>query len=240
MKFPPPNPERNKLQHHAVTIDGTAGSGKGTLATRISEKYKIKFLDTGTIYRTVVYAALKNNIALTDTFAVAKMAKTLNFDFKHLGNNQFATFLDGENIEDKIRLPEVDKGLPLTAPQAEIRAALLQRQIKFVAEWTPMYGVLLDGRDCGARIAPEATIKFFITGDARVRAERRQKQLAARGIDVSLDELHADMTFRDERDAPNTIQTADAHVLDCCNMNAEEVFAAAVKIIEEAVPNAKE
>jgi len=226
------NDLRNPLKNMAITIDGTAASGKGTLATKLSERYKMKFLDTGTLYRTAVLASLQAGVDLKDSDEVARIARKMVFDFKHTGNNKFATFLDGVNVEAGIRSVEVDKGLPLTAPVAVIRAALLDRQINFAKEWKPIYGVILDGRDCGARIAPDAEVKLFITGDARIRAERRQAQLAERDIEMSLDELHADMVRRDERDAPNTIQTDDAHVLDCTKLNADEVFAAAVAIIE--------
>ncbi|MFZ2619614.1 MAG: (d)CMP kinase, partial [Alphaproteobacteria bacterium] len=201
--------QTNPLKGHVVTIDGPSASGKGTLAKRLSRIYRMKYLDTGTLYRTVVLAALRQGVSLTDTAAVAEVGRTMNFDFKHIGNNHFSTFLDGEDVEAAIRTPEVDKGIPLTAPEPAIRQALFDRQHQFALTWKDVYGVLLDGRDCGARIFPEASVKFFIVGDVAERARRRIVQLQEAGLTVNATDIEADMRKRDQRDAPNTLQTPD-------------------------------
>ena len=146
------------LTNHTITIDGPTASGKGTLAKRLSAKYKAKYLDTGTLYRALTWAVLKCNIPLDDTSVIVVMATKMDFDFRHIGNNQFATFMDGESIERLIRTPEVDAATPILATNPDVRIALLDVQKKFVRTWAPQYGVILDGRDTGARIAPEALV----------------------------------------------------------------------------------
>lgn len=223
----------NPLKGHVITVDGPSASGKGTLALRLAKHYRVKYLDTGTLYRAVVYQALQEGVDLADTPAVAAVGQAMEFDYRHTGNNVFATFLNGENVEAGIRTPEVERGIPLTAPEPLVRAALRGRQTDFAEQWKDVYGVVLDGRDCGAVIYPQATVKLFMVGDARQRAERRAAQYMAQGLDVDVETIHADLLRRDARDAPNTIQTPDAVVIDVTKLGIEEVLATAIEVIDK-------
>lgn len=225
-------PSSSPLTGICITIDGPSASGKGTLARRLAKHFRMKYLDTGAIYRTAAWQVLSKGVDPQDTAAVLPLLIGLNFDFKHVGNNTFGMFVDGEVITTAIRKPNVGDAASLLAIQPEVREALYACQRQFAERWVNTYGVILDGRDCGGRIYPRAQLKFFVDADPAVRAERRQLEFAAQGIDLPLADIAEKLAARDARDAPNTIKTADAVVIDCTAINADEVLANALTHIQ--------
>jgi cytidylate kinase len=223
---------KNPLKGYVITLDGPSACGKGTLARKLSRRFRMKYLDTGTIYRAVAYQALRQGVSLEDSAALVAVAQALDFDFRHVGQNRFATFVAGENVEAGIRTLEVDRAVRPVAVNADVRAAIKSLQTNFAEHWKDTYGVILDGRDTGGRIYPAAEVKFFMEGDARTRARWRAKQLTDQGITVNEDDIYRDLVMRDENDAPNTIRTPDAVVIDVSRLRAEEVEARAVEVIE--------
>lgn len=212
-----------------ITIDGPSASGKGTLARRLAKHFRMKYLDTGAIYRTAAWQVLAKGVDPQDTQAVLPLLTALDFDFKHVGNNKFGMFVDGQDITAAIRKPNVGDAASLLAIQPPVREALYACQRQFAERWINTYGVILDGRDCGGRIYPSAQLKFFVDADPTVRAERRKLEFAEQRVDIPLAEVAEKLAARDERDAPNTIKTADAVLIDCTTINADDVLQLALE-----------
>lgn len=204
-----------------IAVDGPAASGKGTIAARLAQTYGLPHLDTGLLYRAVGVKVLQDGGSLDDEAAATEAARGL----------------DAAGLSDDARLTtgEAGEAASRVAGHPGVRAALLELQQAFAAQ---AGGAVLDGRDIGTVIAPEATAKLFVTATPRVRAERRWKQLTARGFDIAYDDMLADIQRRDERDAGRgaapMIQADDAVLLDTTDMGIEAAFDAARRIVEAA------
>lgn len=233
MIFDPLHP----LIGQVICVDGPSASGKGTLAKHLARAYRLKFLDTGVLYRSVAWLVLDAGADPADPAAAVAAAQALAekglFDFKHIGNNKFSVYLKGRDVTDEVRGPQVSGAASVVARQLPVRAALLDMQQSFAAHWKDIYGVVLDGRDTGGRIAPEAGLKIFLTASPEARAERRQREFAGMGKEVPLAEVLADLAARDERDRVNTIQTPDSLLVDASAMDAKAVLAHVYGLIEQ-------
>ncbi|MDX2233670.1 MAG: (d)CMP kinase [Hyphomonadaceae bacterium] len=204
-----------------IAIDGTTASGKGTLAKAIAQRYGLKRLDTGAIYRAVALALLDAGADPADE-GVATAA---------------AAALDLEAIdEERIRSGAVGAAASVVAAHPGVRAALLAAQRAFAAHPD---GAVLDGRDIGTVVCPDADVKFFVVADLAVRAERRWKELVARGEAPSLETVAADIAARDKRDAERpiapTARAPGAYLLDTTALDAAATAAAACAIIDAAL-----
>ena len=226
---------RNPLAGVGVAIDGVYASGKGTLATTLARLYRMKFLDTGTLYRAVAWKVLAAGEDPTDIDVAERAARALEFDFRHMGNNVFGVWVDGRDVSAEIRTPLVSENSSVVAVQHKVREALLDFQKGFAAHWQPLIGVIMDGRDVGARIMPQAQVKLFLTGDVDVRARRRWLDYAAMGKEKPLEAVVAELRARDGRDADNTIRTKDCIVIDTTAMDQAGVLRAAQAAVEERV-----
>ena len=191
-----------------ITIDGPAASGKGTIAERVAAALGFHYLDSGALYRIATYAALKQGVPPDDAAALTRVAQQLAPVFR-----DGEIFLDGENITRAIRTEEVSAATSRVATVPGVRTALTSLQKK--AAQLP--GLVADGRDMGTVIFPEATLKVFMTASARVRAQRRYKQLLDRGEQADLDAITADLEARDLRDSQRSTAplrpAADARLL---------------------------
>ena len=201
-----------------ITIDGPAASGKGTVAERIAHELGFHYLDSGALYRLATFAALKHGISLDDAAALAAQAANLDpvFDGEKI-------LFEGEDVSTAIRSEAVSSATSQVAAIPEVREALFNLQRRFAR--AP--GLVADGRDMGTVIFPKAELKVFLTATARVRAERRYKQLVERGEAADLDALTRDLEARDKRDRER--ETAplraaiDAYILDTSEMDIESV-----------------
>ena len=212
-------------KHIIVAIDGQAGVGKGTLAKRLSQKFHFKYLDTGTLYRGVTLRVVESGADPKNAKECINAAKNgFDFDFKHVGDGQFAAFLGERNVEADIRTREVSQVVPYISNCQGVRDVLFDFQVNFAKEWKGKTGVVLDGRDIGTRICPDADIKFFLDAAPEVRAQRRLQELRARGSDISFDDILADVKKRDAQDADNTKPANDAILVDTSTMDADTVF----------------
>ncbi len=204
-----------------IAIDGPAASGKGTLGKRIAKHYGLAHLDTGLIYRAVAYALIRDCRPLTDEAEAAIAARKLDIDS-----------LD----EEKLRGSEMGAAASKVAAFPGVRAALVQLQRAFAAR---PEGAVLDGRDIGTVICPNAEVKLFVTATAEERANRRFKELAARGDPITYEEVLADIRARDERDTSRAVsplrQAEDAALLDTTKMDIDAAFRAAVAIVDAAM-----
>jgi cytidylate kinase len=204
-----------------IAVDGPAASGKGTIAARLAQTYGLPHLDTGLLYRAVGMGLLDQGGALDDAVSAETVARSL--DVSHLSDTERLTSRGAGEAASRVA------GYP------GVRAALLEFQRTFAGQ---AGGAVLDGRDIGTVIAPEATAKLFITATPEVRARRRWLQLTRRGETLAYEDMLADIIRRDERDAGRgaapMIQAADAVLLDTTDMDIETAFDAARRIVEAA------
>ena len=208
-------------RHLVIAVDGPAASGKGTIAARLAATYGLPHLDTGLLYRAVGMHLLAEGRALDDEAAAEAAAWSL--------------VPAGLSDDERLTTGEAGEAASRVAGYPGVRAALLELQQAFAAQ---SGGAVLDGRDIGTVIAPDAPAKLFVTATPEVRATRRWKQLTARGIDIGFEEMLADIRRRDERDAGRgaapMVQAADAVLLDTTDMDIEAAFDAARRIVEAA------
>ena len=201
-----------------ITVDGPAASGKGTLARRLAKHYGLPHLDTGLLYRGVGYLMLEGNHALEDVAMAARIAQEL--DVSKLDNDALRTDRVGEAASQVAAIPGV-------------RAALLKLQQDFARQ---PGGAVLDGRDTGTVIAPDADVKLFVMATPEERARRRHIELAARRTPVEYCEVISDIKKRDERDSGRSIAplkpASDAVLLDTTGLDIEAAFRAAIEIVE--------
>ena len=201
-----------------IAIDGPAASGKGTLGRRLAQHYGYRHLDTGLLYRAVAKAVLDADKPATDQAAAIAAARAL--DYGHLDDPALKTDAIGNVASIVSAIPEV-------------RAALLEFQKAFAAR-PP--GAVLDGRDIGTVIAPQAEVKIFLTASPQERARRRVREAQARGETADLVAILADIEKRDERDANRTvapfIPALDAHLLDTTHLDIDAAIRAAIDIVE--------
>ena len=206
--------------HLIIAIDGPSASGKGTIAVRLASHFGFAHLDTGLLYRAVGSAVLKAGGDPVDAEAAAKAARTLNY-----------ASLGDPALRDDGAATAASK----VAAIPEVRQALLQFQKDFCAHPPGgAEGAVLDGRDIGTVIAPQAPVKIYVTASTEARAERRFKELQTRGESVTYAAVLMDMQTRDKRDSSRSVAPAkpalDAVILDTTKMTADEAFAEALKI----------
>lgn len=214
-----------------ITIDGPSGSGKGTIAGRLANQLGWALLDSGALYRLLACCAEQHGVAWADEPALARLAEHLDVQFIAEAGREQRILLEGKDATDRIRNEQVGAGASQVAALPAVRAALLQRQRAFLQ--AP--GLIADGRDMGTVVFPQAALKVFLTASAEERAQRRFKQLKAKGDDVSLGSLLEEIRARDERDTQRSVAplkpAADAIVLDSTELSIEQVLA---RILSEA------
>ena len=214
-----------------IAIDGPVGSGKGTVSHRIASDLGFRLLDSGALYRVLALAARMREISLDGGTTLARLARTLDIDFvSGDAANPVRTLLDGVDVTGEIRTEQCGNDASRVSARPEVRDALLVRQHGF--RRPP--GLVADGRDMGSVVFPDASAKVFLTATARARAERRHKQLMAKGIDVSVTRLSREMAERDRRDRERAIAplkpAEDAVVVDTTGLDVDTVVARVLEI----------
>jgi len=200
-----------------IAIDGPAGSGKSTIAKLIAEDLGLVYLDTGAMYRLVTLKALNEGI-LGDFEKIKKMLDNLNIDIKENG-----FYLDNVDVSDEIRKPIVSENVSDIAAIREVREKMVDLQRKF----SESKNVILDGRDIGTVVFPNADVKIFLVADAKERANRRYKELVKKGENVKIEEIYENILKRDEIDSTRKEsplkKAEDAIEVDTTSKNIEEV-----------------
>lgn len=217
-----------------VTIDGPSGSGKGTLSQLLAKKLGFHLLDSGALYRITALASLQKNIDLENVEAVANVALNLHIRFDVSGDKTII-FLEDKNVTDAIRAETISMAASKVAAYQPVRSALLARQRAFAT--AP--GLIADGRDMGTVVFPDAPVKLFLTASAEARAERRYKQLIAKGETVDKTILVKEIQERDDRDTKRSVSplvpASDAVIVDSTSMSIEQVFDVMLNTIHKKI-----
>lgn len=217
-----------------LTIDGPSGSGKGTIARAVADRLGWHMLDSGAIYRAVGYAAGLKDLDLSDAEAVARCAAVTRIEFRDPGDGgETRVIIDGQDATDAIRTETAGAAASAIAALPPVRKALVDKQLAF--RQPP--GLVADGRDMGTVIFPEAPFKVFLTASAAERAERRYKQLKAKGLAVTLTSLLHEIELRDARDASRTVaplrSAVDAVVIDTTGQPIPAVVAEVLAVVRK-------
>lgn len=216
----------------SIAIDGPASAGKSTLAKKIAEKLSFIYVDTGAIYRTIGLFCIKNNIDMNSEEEVSKHCQEAIIDIKYKDGIQ-QIFLNNENVTSEVRKEEVGRAASITSVYRSVREYLLSMQ-RHIAEND---NVVMDGRDIGTVVLPNAQIKIFLVASVQERAIRRHKELLEKGIPKSLEEVKQDIIDRDIRDSSRELaplkQARDAILLDTTNMSVDDEIDFVVKLCSE-------
>ena len=214
-----------------VAIDGPAGAGKSTIAKLVAKELRLIYVDTGAMYRTIGLYMLKNGIDIHDEAAVGAALPDVSVSIGYDESGLQRLYLNGEDVTALIRTPEVSEAASVTSAYPKVREKLLDLQHTLARE----NDVVMDGRDIGTVILPDAQVKIFLTASVRVRALRRMKELLEKGEAVSLEMVEQEIRERDYRDSHRETaplrQAEDAVLLDTSDLTIEEVISKAVSLI---------
>lgn len=219
------------MDKFSIAIDGPAGAGKSTIAKAAAKQLGFVYVDTGAIYRTVGLAAIRNGYAADDREKVVAMLPSLEIDMRYADGTQ-RMYLNGEDVSDEIRTPLASHYASNVAVMAEVRAYLMDMQ----REMARRYDVLMDGRDIGTVVLPDAQLKIFLTASAEERARRRYAQLLEKGTEESYEKVLAEILERDKRDSERATaplkQADDAVLLDTSDMSEADSIQAVLDLVE--------
>jgi cytidylate kinase len=217
-----------------IAIDGPGGAGKSTLAKALAKKLDFAYVDTGAIYRTVGFAARAKGIAPDDAPAVTRMLGEIKVEARFEGGRQ-NMYLDGEFLGDRIREHEISHYASAVSAIPSVREYLFDMQRSIADE----NNVIMDGRDIGTVILPDAQAKLFVFASAEARAKRRYAELLERGVETTYESVLADMQWRDANDSQREIAPAipaeDAIMFDNSLMNIDEMVKNAIEIIDKVI-----
>lgn len=205
-----------------IAIDGPSGAGKSTIARSVSQKLGFLYIDTGAMFRSLAYKAVKQGIDIANEHnSLKSMLSDTTLTIERVDGVQHM-ILDGEDITDFIRTPEVSKAASDIAVIDFVRKWLLELERSLAKE----YNCIMDGRDIGTHVLPDAKVKIFLTASAETRAKRRLKELKEKGIDISFEEVLSDMKYRDKQDSEREIaplkMADDAHLADTSDKSFDE------------------
>lgn len=217
------------MKKFAVAIDGPGGAGKSTISKEIAKRLGIIYVDTGALYRTVGYYARENGLSVEDSKVTEKMTPLLdgiNIEIAYVDGAQHV-ILNGEDLGDKIRQPDISMYASACSSVGTVRAFLLEAQKKLARE----NSVIMDGRDIGTVILPNAEVKIFLTASDEARAKRRYDELLAKGQTVNYEDVYNELVERDKADSSRAVAplkpAEDSHVFD----NSDYTFEGSVEYI---------
>ncbi len=223
----------------SVAIDGPSGAGKSTIAKAVAKDLGYLYIDTGALYRSIGLYALRAGVVPTDREAVEKLLPEISLTLRHVDGVQ-RVFLNGEDVSEAIRTPDAAKAASGVSAHPGVRAFLLETQ-RSIAR---IHDVLMDGRDIGTVVLPDAAVKIFLTASAEKRAERRFKEYREKGVDTTYETVLRDVEKRDYDDSHREIaplkKAEDAVLLDTSEMTLEESEEAVKRIILAARDGQKE
>jgi CMP/dCMP kinase len=202
----------------SVAIDGPAGAGKSTIAKMVADKFNLMYINTGSMYRAITLVALEHNISYEDVDGLCKLMNDLDMEFQ---NNEL--ILNGENINDKLTLPNISDNVSNYAAVLEVREKLVHLQRKM----SEKYNVIMDGRDIGTVVLKDAPFKFYLTASPEERARRRYNELSEKNINVNYDKILEEIKKRDyidsHREINPLVKAKDAIEIDTTSMTIDDV-----------------
>ena len=218
----------------SVAIDGPSGAGKSTIARAAAKRFGFLYVDTGAIYRTVAHAVHLAGKSCTDKEAVRALLPTISVSMGYDENGVQRMLLNGEDVSEAIRLPENSIRTSQVSAMPEVRAFLMDMQ----RDQAKRFNVVMDGRDIGTVVLPNASLKIFLTASAECRAERRWRELTEKGVETTFDEVLRDIEKRDwndtHRDTAPLRKAPDAVLVDTSGLTLEESIDAVCDLIREA------
>ena len=216
----------------SIAIDGPAGAGKSTVAKGVAKQLGFIYVDTGALYRTVGLKFLRDGYNTELECDIESVLKTIEVNIKFIDGTQHV-FLNGEDVSDEIRTPSASMMASAVSAKPPVRAFLLEMQRKLARE----NNVIMDGRDIGTVVLPDATLKFFVTASVSERADRRYRELKEKGMDVNYDDIYKDIETRDYNDSHRDIAplkpAEDSIIFDTTGNTLEESINKLLTIIKE-------
>lgn len=220
-------------KYYSIAIDGPSGAGKSSLARRVASALGFIYVDTGAIYRTVGLACYRAGINCKDAEAVAQILPRLNIQMGFNAAGEQRMYLDEEDVSSRIRMPEISICASDVSTLPVVRNYLLDMQRRMAKD----NNVIMDGRDIGTVVLPDADLKIFMTASSAARAQRRLLELQAKGVRANFEDVFRDIEYRDQQDSTRAAApmraAEDAVVLDTTNLNLEESYRLLCRTIEE-------
>ncbi len=217
-----------------IALDGPSGSGKSTLAKKLSKHYGFVYIDTGALYRTIGFFVSQKGIASDDAASIIAVLPEIKIEMR-LEDGGNVVYLDGRKMGNEIRTPLISKYASDVSKIPEVRAFLLETQRSIARE----NNVIMDGRDIGTVILPDAQVKMFVTASPEARAKRRFAELKERGVETTLEEVLSDMKWRDandkNRDVAPAVPAEDAIMFDNSDLDIDETVSNAISIIDKVI-----
>ncbi|MGE9971295.1 (d)CMP kinase [Candidatus Pseudoscillospira sp. SGI.172] len=221
------------MKYRSIAVDGPSGAGKSTMARMVARALGFLYVDTGAIYRTLALFALREGAAPADAQAVAGLLPRAGIRMGYGEDGGQRMYLNGEDVTEAIRTPEVSAAASQVSAHPQVRAFLLDMQ----RDLAKTGNVIMDGRDIGTVVLPDADVKIFLTASAEDRARRRLAELLERGEQIRFDTVLSDITERDRRDSTRSAaplrQAEDALLVDTTDKSLEESFALLLQTIQE-------
>ncbi|AFU12153.1 MULTISPECIES: (d)CMP kinase [Bacillus] len=206
----------------SIAIDGPAAAGKSTVAKVVAKKLSYVYIDTGAMYRAITYAALEQKVDIENEEKLMEVVKNVNIEFQQ-GENTQLVFLNGQDVSEVIRTPDVTNRVSIVAKHRLVREEMVRRQ----QELAEKGGVVMDGRDIGTHVLPDAEVKIFMLASVEERAERRHLENINKGFDSNLEQLQEEIAQRDKLDSEREVsplkKADDALELDTTSLSIEEV-----------------
>lgn len=219
---------------YKIALDGPSGSGKSVMARAVSKQLNILYVDTGALYRAIGLYMFRNNIDISDENAVVSNLADISLELAQSEDGQ-VVMLNGENVNKDIRLPEISMYASKVSAIPKVREFLLDIQ----RNTSKKNNVIMDGRDIGTVIFPDAEVKIFLFARDEIRAQRRYKELLEKGIETTYEEVLSDMLKRDENDRTRAVAPAvpagDAVMLDSSELNIEQTISEIIRIIKSKI-----
>ena len=217
---------------YSVAIDGPAGAGKSTIAKRVAKEKDFIYIDTGAMFRAMAIHFLRCVIAADDHKKISEAVKDINVTISYVNGEQ-QVFLNGENVTGQLRTEEVGNMASASSVNGDVRKKLLELQRNLAAS----ANVVMDGRDIGTVVLPNADVKVYLTASVEVRAQRRYKELIEKGLSADIEQIKKDIEERDYRDMNREIaplrQAEDAILVDSSDLTIEESAAAILSLIDK-------
>ncbi|MCP8968738.1 (d)CMP kinase [Ectobacillus ponti] len=215
----------------SIAIDGPAAAGKSTVAKIVAKKLSYVYIDTGAMYRTLTYACLQRDVDVEDEAQVMRVLEPMSIEFQYDSDNQQRVFLNGQDVTEEIRTPEVTNLVSIPARHRLVREEMVLRQRRLGASG----GVVMDGRDIGTHVLPDAEVKIFMLASVEERAQRRHLENTAKGFPSDLGQLQREIAQRDKLDSEREVaplkKAEDAIELDTTSLSIEQVVEKIMDIV---------